>query len=80
VDYILLGKKQFEESDVMYNTDEVSEVKLVTQDELLDMVNKHKINITPWFKLIIENRINEIWNTVRNLDEHKESDKIISYL
>jgi isopentenyldiphosphate isomerase len=80
VDYILLGKHQFEECDVRYNTDEVSDVKLVTQEELLDMVHRDKIDITPWFKLVIENRVNDIWNTARNLNENKESDKIICYI
>jgi isopentenyldiphosphate isomerase len=80
VDYILLGKHRFNEEDVMYNTDEVSGVKLVTQGELIEMVNEKRINITPWFSLVIQNRVNDIWNTIANIKTQKESDKIICYL
>lgn len=80
VDYILLGKHKFNESDVDYNKDEVSDVKLVTKEELLDMVNDERINITPWFRLVIQNRVDAIWDTIVNIKTQKESDKIICYL
>jgi isopentenyldiphosphate isomerase len=80
VDYILLGKHQFEIDHIKYNQDEVSDIKLVTQEELVHMVSTGNINITPWFKLVIQNRVSQIWDTIRSINISKESDRIICYL
>lgn len=89
LDYILLAKLNLNLIDVkkLSNPDEVSDVRLVTKKELVDEVNLESMKITPWFKLIVNNKIDEIFDTAKNLnqrlndpDANKNELKIIRYI
>jgi len=63
-----------------------------SKENLLNSVSKNQIAITPWFKLVIENRINKIWNIAENIKDLRDNNnnkdyyesfdkiKIINYL
>jgi isopentenyldiphosphate isomerase len=68
VDYILISKHHFGVRDVNWNHDEVSDIDLINLHELRDKVKSGELHITPWFRLIIEHKIEEIWNGLDKLD------------
>jgi isopentenyl-diphosphate delta-isomerase len=87
LDYILLAKLNFDLKDVTKssNPDEVSDVRLISKPDLVDEVNSEKMKITPWFKLIVQNKIDEIYETAKHLNQRmKESKnlelKIVRYI
>jgi len=45
------------------NPNEIAEVRYVTEEELQNLFDKGE-KIGPWFKLIKENFLNDIWNTI----------------
>ena len=50
------------------NPNEIEEMKYVTEEELQDLFDSGE-KIGPWFKLIKENFLNDIWNTLDDLDK-----------
>ncbi len=61
VDYILLAKMDMntEQARKLFNRDEVEDVMFMSKDSLKKSINE--LTITPWFKLIMENKIDEIF-------------------
>lgn len=89
LDYILLAKnsdEQFNEELIKkrMNLDEASDVTFMNKEELLENVSKNKIKITPWFSLLIKNRIEEIFHKANKIntenDKNITNNKIIRYL
>jgi len=84
VDYILLAKKEFSLDKVKasINKDEVSDVQFLSKDDLKLKIELGNMSITPWFKLIMKNKINEIFekgNEEEKVYSGKEN-KIIRYI
>ena len=50
------------------NPNEIAELKYVTEDELQELFD-HGEKIGPWFRLIKENFLNDIWNTLDDLSK-----------
>jgi isopentenyl-diphosphate delta-isomerase len=80
VDYILLAKCDIEINNIKFNQDEVSDVCLFTKEELLINCKKDDFKITPWFKLVLENKIDDIWECLDNLDKLADNNKIVYYI
>lgn len=86
LDYILLAKLNMNIKDIskLLNVDEVSDVRLISKDDLVDEVKSEKMSITPWFKLIVNNKIDEIYETAKNLEkiskDVKNELKIVRYI
>lgn len=57
-----------------YNKDEVLDVKFVKKQELLDLINKNEIEITPWFKLLIKHKINDLFSKAENFELMQNSE------
>jgi isopentenyl-diphosphate Delta-isomerase len=68
LDYILLSKINFDIDYIkrVMNQDEVSDAMFIKRDELVNAVKDEKLNVTPWFKLIIQNRYDQIYEYVQN--------------
>lgn len=74
MDYILFVKK--DNPKLSLNPNEVKDVKYVTQSELKEFLNTAKdndIKITPWFKLVAENCLDNWWQNLALLDAHKDN-------
>jgi isopentenyl-diphosphate delta-isomerase len=89
LDYILISKmhninseKSITELKVLMNPDEVSDIKFVSQEELHDDINKDRMKVTPWFKLIIENKLDEIFEILKTNIQLREENNIdiINYI
>ena len=50
------------------NPNEIAELKYVTEDELQELFDQGE-KIGPWFRLIKENFLNDIWNTLDDLSK-----------
>jgi isopentenyldiphosphate isomerase len=61
------------------NRDEVVDLTFMSKSHLMDKVRNHKKNFTPWFKLIIENKINDLFLLFSNKKEDQEI-KITNYI
>lgn len=68
LDYILLSRINYDINYIksVMNQDEISEAMFIQRDELKNAVNDNKLKITPWFKLIIQNRYDQIYDYVQN--------------
>ena len=69
IDYCLVIKGDFE-YDLNYN--EVLGVKYVTSNELRSMMSEStmgELQVTPWFKLIVEEFLYKWWDNLDNLDQ-----------
>jgi isopentenyldiphosphate isomerase len=77
VDYILISKFNFSFSSMICNPDEVSDISLLTLEEIRNKVKNKEIKITPWFDLILQNKIEDIWKCLGDLDSlKKKEDKV----
>ncbi len=56
LDYILLSKFDFNIHEIKknLNKNEVSDVRLIEQNELIQEVNNNKLRVTPWLNMILE--------------------------
>ncbi len=61
------------------NGDEVADLTFMSKSHLIDKVRNHKENFTPWFKLIIDNKINDLFLLFSNKKEDQEI-KITNYI
>jgi len=66
VDYIFAVKCDF---NINPNKLEIEETKYVNLEELENLFNDKKAKIGPWFRLIKENFLNDIWKALDNLGE-----------
>lgn len=65
IDYIFAMKRDVE---INPNKIEIEETKYVNQNELELIFNDSKAKIGPWFKLIKENFLNDIWKSIDSLE------------
>eukprot|EP01156_Anaeramoeba_ignava_P008368 Anaeramoba_ignava/a358601_20.p1 GENE.a358601_20~~a358601_20.p1 ORF type:complete len:217 (+),score=67.98 a358601_20:22-651(+) len=63
IDYILLIHKDV---NVQINYNEVSEIKYVNEDELKKIIEEG--NVSPWFKLISEKFLFDLWEKLKEKD------------
>jgi isopentenyldiphosphate isomerase len=59
LDYILFGKVDIDNSEIekiKYNKDEVKNIKFVDKDELDVFRKENRMKLTPWFKLILNEK------------------------
>ena len=77
VDYILITKKDIKDLNESFNlnVDEVAEIKWMSKDELRDQYTSNQMDITPWFKLILDRKIDELFDLSKNFEELKEQEK-----
>ena len=80
MDYILLAKYDIEINNIKVNKDEVSDICLLTKEELINIIQRNEFKITPWFRLIIENKIDDIWKCLDNIDKLEDNNNIVSYI
>ena len=69
IDYIFVIKKDL---DIIPNSNEIEQTKYVDQNELqllFDAADNKSITIGPWFRLIKENFLNDIWDALDDLKE-----------
>ena len=66
IDYIFAIKCDFE---INPNKIEIEETKYVNLEELEALFDDKEAKIGPWFRIIKENFLNDIWKTLDNLDE-----------
>ena len=66
IDYIFAIKCDL---DIKPNKIEIEETKYVNLEELEALFDDKKVKIGPWFRLIKENFLNDIWKALDNLDE-----------
>jgi isopentenyl-diphosphate delta-isomerase len=91
LDYILIAKIDYQESFLkrVMNSEEIADFKYISKIQLIDEIKSNTLAITPWFRLIVENRLESIWNYAENLEENFKDQnipnethkiKIINYL
>lgn len=69
IDYILFLKKDV---DIIPNMDEVSDVKFVSLKDFDNFIKNLKGPITPWFRLIVKNCLQDWWKNLDNLEKFKD--------
>jgi isopentenyl-diphosphate delta-isomerase len=74
LDYVLLAKLDFGINLIKsrMNKDEVSDVEFVSKNDLIKVADNHQSKITPWFRLILKNKIEEIFFNAQNIEEIKK--------
>lgn len=76
MDYVLLMKRDVEEKEFVFdlNKHEVSSIKFIGKEELKDILVNRSLPITPWFSLILQKKIDEIFQMAKNFEEVKEKE------
>jgi len=82
LDYILISKKDFELDFLkrVMNPDEVSDAMYLGKEELRKLINENSIKVTPWFKLVIQNKLDDIYDFLENKSNKVGKDKNISII
>lgn len=77
MDYVLLMKRNVSENEFIFNLNkhEVSDIKFTGKEELKQILLHKSLAITPWFSLILEKKIDDIFSMAQNYEELKEKDK-----
>ena len=70
IDYLLFAKKTIDLDNV--NKNEVQDTKWVGKEELSDWVKKERKVFTPWFKLIMHEKVFNIWDKIQESNFLKE--------
>lgn len=76
MDYVLLMKRDTEEKEFGFNLNkhEVSAIRFIGKEELKDTLLSKSLAITPWFDLILQKKIDEIFDIAKIFGEIKEKD------
>jgi isopentenyldiphosphate isomerase len=77
VDYILMSKYKFGLADIKCNPDEVSDIDLVNLESLKERIRNKDIKLTPWFSLIVDYKIEDIWKSLNQLELLKQAENKI---
>ena len=87
LDYIFLGKindKNFNLRNLKktINKDEIENIKFRNINWILNDINQNKVKYTPWFKLLLNRKGNEIDNIIKNNDlyKYKYNGQIINFI
>ena len=70
IDYIFAIKCDVE---IMPNKIEIEETKYVNSEDLERLFIEENVKIGPWFRLIKENFLNDIWNSLNNLEKVRDN-------
>ena len=73
IDHILVLKKDLE---INPNVNEIEEIRWISQGDFKSEISKIEKDggvIAPWFRLIIDNFLNEWWGDIDKLDSHKNN-------
>lgn len=76
IDYLLFLKQDL---PLKPNPEEVSEVRYIAQSEFNNFLNELKEPITPWFKLVAENRLQIWWNNLHQLYKFQDQNSIQTF-
>ena len=57
---MLLGRINLAKEEIVFNKDEVEEIKFVFADEITSLVRNSKI--TPWFDMISKTKLDDYYN------------------
>ncbi|XP_043792607.1 isopentenyl-diphosphate Delta-isomerase 1 isoform X1 [Apis laboriosa] len=74
IDYVLFIQKDNLKLDP--NPDEISELCWISQSEINNFVKNLNAPLTPWFKLILENKLPEWWNNLHSLKKLQDHNTI----
>ncbi|XP_015591198.1 isopentenyl-diphosphate Delta-isomerase 1 [Cephus cinctus] len=74
IDYILFLQKDKVSLDP--NPDEVSEIRWVPRDQIEKFVKEINAPLTPWFKLILNNKLLYWWDNLKDLDKLQDHSTI----
>ena len=80
LDYVIVGKKDVK---VERNTDEVKNLKYVSRKEIDEFLDERKTAygeaLTPWFKLLKESLLDELWSQSESGKFIDRSEKITRF-
>ena len=74
IDYVLFIQKDKVTLDP--NPDEVSEIRWLSPNEMADFVKTADSPLTPWFKLILDHKLNFWWKHLNNLKQIQDHNTI----
>ncbi|XP_031833943.1 isopentenyl-diphosphate delta isomerase [Nomia melanderi] len=77
IDYILFLQKS--NITLNPNLDEVSELHWVSKSKMKEFLNNADSPLTPWFELVLKNKLFFWWDNLRGLDKLKENDTILRF-
>lgn len=77
IDYIVFLQKDV---DLCINPDEVSEVVYIKRNDLDDFLSKLEAPITPWFRLIAEDKLRLWWDNLHQLPKFSDHQSILRYV
>lgn len=78
IDYVLFIQKDNVTLDP--NPDEISEIRWVSKSEIKDFVKNIDSPLSPWFKLILENKLLSWWDNLNTLDKMQDHVTIHRYI
>lgn len=73
IDYILFLQKDV---DLKPNDSEVSEVRYIPRSGLTDAIARLDAPLTPWFRLILQHRLQLWWDNLPNLKQYENHKQI----
>lgn len=76
IDYILILHKDV---DLNPNTNEVSDIKYIKHDNYQQNIKDLPGPLTPWFKLILKNRLPLWWSDLSKLKLYEDLDTIVKF-
>lgn len=66
---------------IIVNSNEISEIRFVNEEELLKMMENKSYNFSPWFKHFVEHKFLQLWwSNLDNLKKLKNTKTIHSFL
>uniref|UniRef100_A0A1B0G652 isopentenyl-diphosphate Delta-isomerase n=1 Tax=Glossina morsitans morsitans TaxID=37546 RepID=A0A1B0G652_GLOMM len=77
IDYILFLQKDV---DLNPNLNEVSEIRYIKRNNIDEEIGRLQAPLTPWFELILKERLKVWWDNLQNLNEFEEHHVIQRFL
>jgi isopentenyldiphosphate isomerase len=69
-------KREIDSKDFKFdlNKHEVKDIKFIEKEELKEILFNKRLQITPWFSLILQKKIDEIFHMAKNFEDVKEKE------
>ncbi|KAL9899634.1 isopentenyl-diphosphate Delta-isomerase 1-like [Glossina fuscipes fuscipes] len=77
IDYILFLQQDV---DLNPNLNEVSEIRYIKRNNIDEEIRKLQAPLTPWFELILKERLKIWWDNLKNLNKFEEHHVIQRFL